>query len=262
MAMALSRRQCTLGAPTPESRAVAAGCSPVVGAELRPAAVADPLVTFVFKRGSWRGQFAPPAAADRERLAAVAAEDVRLVTDALGIAGIARAHDLATWQFERRDEFHRELWEWLRLSPRHPRYHRDGLNAECLALSSAERAAAELLLRPRLFHLLGRAGLARHLISEAAQVRSALALLLFCPRRSESAFDVGRRMYRLWLEVTAAGLHAAPMSACADDRATREAIERRHGIPPDRRLANLFRVGRAPAAVPVSPRVPAAELLV
>jgi hypothetical protein len=262
LAIALSRRGITLGGPTPETRAVAAGCSPVLRAELMAGAVPDPLASFVFKRRSWRGRFAAHAAADRERLAALTAPDTHFVAEPSQIAQIAGAHDLATWKLERRDDYHRELWQWLRLSPRHPRYHRDGLNAECLTLSPAERRAAQLLLRPPVFRLLGRVGVARHLVSEASQVRSALTLLLFCPRRSESAFHVGRRMYRLWLEITAAGLHMAPMSACADDATTRQAIERRYAIPSDRRLANVFRVGRAPVDVPVSPRLPVSELLV
>jgi hypothetical protein len=227
MTIALSRRGIALGASTPETGAVAAGCTPVLRAALLPGAGADPLAPFVFKRGSWRGKFAAHTAADRERLRALAAADACVVDDAPRVAEIARAHDLATWEFERREGYHRELWQWLRLSPRHPRYHRDGLNAECLSLSRVERGAAQLLLRPPVFRVLGRAGVARHLVSEASQVQSALAVVLFCPRRSESAFQVGRRMYRLWLEITAAGLHMAPMSACADNPASRREIERR-----------------------------------
>lgn len=262
MAIALSRRGTTLCAPTRETRAAAAGCSPVVRAELTAGAADDPLAPFVSTRRSWRGTFSGHTEADRERLAAMATTDAYFVATPPEIAEIARIHDLATWEFERRENYHRELWQWLRLSPRHPLYHRDGLNAECLALSGVERVAAQLLLQPQVFRLLGRASVARHVVSEATRVRSAMALVLFCPHRSDSAFDVGRRMYRLWLEITAAGLHVAPMSACADHPPARQKIERSYAVPSDRRLANVFRVGRAPAAVPVSPRVPVTEVLV
>jgi hypothetical protein len=118
-----------------------------------------------------------------------------------------------------------------------------------------------VLLRPIVFSALGYLRIARHLISEAAQVRSAIALVLFIPLRADPAFDVGRRFYRLWLELTAAGLHAAPMSASADDPVARAQYEAL--ISPDRRLANVLRVGHAPSGrVAESYRLPVGELLV
>jgi hypothetical protein len=118
-----------------------------------------------------------------------------------------------------------------------------------------------VVLRPQAFSVLSRIGVARYLITESPQVRSATALLLFTPRKDQSAFAVGRRFYRMWLEITAAGLHAAPMSASADDPNNRAAIESLGKVPADRRLANVLRVGRAPASgVAKSPRLPVEEL--
>jgi hypothetical protein len=92
-------------------------------------------------------------------------------------------------------------------------------------------------------------------------VRSAIALVLFMPRRIDSPFEVGRRFYRLWLEITAAGLHAVPMSASVDDPITRAQYDSL--VPADRRLANVLRVGHAPAGVVAeSYRLPVRELLV
>lgn len=220
---------------------------------------ADPLAPWVHARRSFRGRFAPPTDLARTRLLALAAPDTVVVDDAGDIRDIAAMHDRATWHFEANPAYHAELWSWLRLSPSHPAWSRDGLNADCLALSHVERAGARVALRPGVFALLSRLGIARHLVSEAPQVRSATGIVLFAPRRDLAPFDVGRRFYRLWLELTAAGLHAAPMSATSDFDETRTALERRHAIPSDRRLANVLRVGIA-ADVAESPRLPLHEL--
>ena len=84
------------------------------------------------------------------------------------------------------------------------------------------------------------------MISEAAQIRSASALLLFTPRRDLGDFDMGRLFYRRSLEIAALGAGMVPMSALADSPAARERLGREHGIPADRRLANVLRVGGVP----------------
>jgi nitroreductase len=261
MAIALSRLGLRLGAPVPERGAQAEGCEPVVRARVSSGGTLDPLAPHVSTRRSYRGRFTRRGARELTSARLVAASDVHVIDDAMDIRLSSRSHDAATWRFESRPEYHAELWSWLRLSHRHPRYRRDGLNADCLALSAAERLAAAVLLRPVVFGVLGRLRIARRLVSEATQVRSAIALVLFMPRRTDSAFDVGRRFYRLWLEITAAGLHAAPMSASADDPLTRAQYEAL--VPPDRRLANVLRVGHvAREAVAESYRLPVGELLV
>ena len=263
MAIALSVRKLRLADPRQEKYARAAGCEPVVRASIdQPRDVrADPLAPFVSKRRSYRGKFGAPRPNDAADLGALAGRDVKLVpADALD--ELAALHDDATWAFEQRADYHRELWSWLRLSPQHPSYTRDGLNADCLALSAFERWIASKLLEPTRFARLSRLGLARHLVSEKGQVRSASAAILFCPRRADSPFDVGRRFYRLWLEVTRLGFHLAPMSATADNPVTRTALEMQYAIPQDRRIANVFRIGRIPDdEVAPSPRLPPRELL-
>mgnify|MGYP001548052652 CR=1 FL=1 len=267
MAIALSRIGCTLGTPVPEVTATAPGCEPVVRAPIvrtigRDAEI-DPLAPCVQLRRSHRGRFAAPRPGEMAALGALAAADAQLVSAADEIWAIGVMHDVATWSFESRPAHHAELWSWLRLSRRDPRYRRDGLNADCLALSAVERRAARLLLRPTSGARRGRRGRARQRVAESAQVRSASAVLLFTPRTADSPFDVGRRFYRLWLSVAATGLSAAPMSASADDPVIRAALARRYGIAPDRRLANLLRIGGTPeAGVPESARLPVGEVLV
>src|SRR6185295_2972232 len=99
--------------------------------------------------------------------------DTRVIAGKSALADLAGVHDQATWSFESRPEYHEELWKWLRLSPSDPRYRRDGLNADCLALTPIERWVAARLLAPKRFSVLSKIGVARHLVSEAAQVRSA-----------------------------------------------------------------------------------------
>jgi hypothetical protein len=261
MAIALSRLGLRLGAPVPERSAQAEGCAPVVRARISVGGSEDPLAPHVMERRSYRGRFTRRGARELASARSVEAPDVHVIDDALDIRLASRSHDAATWRFESQPAYHRELWSWLRLLRRDPRYRRDGLNADCLSLSAAERIAATVLLRPLMFSSLARVRLARPLISEASQVRSAIALVLFMPLRTESAFDVGRRFYRLWMELTAAGLHAAPMSASADDPTTRARYERL--VPDDRRLANVLRVGHVGAdRVAESYRLPTPELMV
>lgn len=265
MAIALSTRGLSLGVPEAERTAVAPGCEPVVRAQIDrvPGFPADPLAPWVLRRRSFRGRFFRGNPDDARALAALESPDARLIVGSDALRDLAALHDRATWTFESRPDYHAELWSWLRLSPRDPRYRRDGLNADCLALSAPERWAAARLLVPKRFALLARMGVARHLVSEAAKVRSAAAAIAFCPRRDATPFDVGRRMYRLWLEITAAGFYLAPMSASADDAPSRATLEQECRVPPDRRIANVFRVGRIEESkVAQSPRLPVAELLV
>jgi hypothetical protein len=263
MAIALSRLGLRLGTPIPDVTAAADGCAPVVRARVFEGNGPDRLARYVTTRRTHRGEFARGSSAARASLRVFQADDVRVVDEPRGIALLAERHDAATWRFESQRAYHAELWSWLRLSPGDPRYERDGLTADCLALSGVERVAARVLLHPAVFAVLGRLGLARHLVSERAQVCSATAVVLFAPRRSDPPFEVGRRFYRLWLEITAAGLHAAPMSASADDMETRALLTKESRLPADRRLANVLRVGRAPVdGVAESPRLPVGEMLV
>ena len=261
MAIALSRLGLALGVPVPERTAEAEGCAPVVRARISSGAAEDPLAPAVLARRAYRGRFTRRGARELSSARLVEADDVHVIDDALDIRLSSRAHDAATWRFESQRAYHAELWSWLRLSRRDPRYHRDGLNADCLALTAVERLAGRVLLQPLVFSVLGRLRIAPRLVSEAAQVRSAIALVLFMPLRADPPFGVGRRFYRLWLELTAAGLHAVPMSASADDPAARAQYDA--VVPKNRRLANVLRVGHAPAGmVAESPRLPVGELMV
>lgn len=261
MSLALSEIGYHLGDPS-ASQLEARGCNAVCSAGFSDGSPDDPLALYVEHRRSYRGKFDAASGRDITSLRRLQKDDAIVLTDPIVITELAASYDRAAWKFESRGDYHGELWSWLRLSPDDPRWHRDGLNADCLSLSVMETSAAATLFRPRVFGVLSRIGLGRVLISEAAKIRTSAAIIVLAPERSISNFDFGRRFYRLWLEITAIGLHAVPMSASADDPETNSAIARMISLAPSRRIANLLRVGRAKAEPAASPRLPLDELIV
>ena len=258
--LALSRRGLGLSLPEPWEGPAEGPYEPVCRAWIKKGGAPDLLAGELLRRRAYRGRFKK---ATEEEIAALrrrfeGTEDVTLLFEDLG-----RRHDEASYSFVRHPEYEAELYRWLRFRKGTPDWRRDGLNADCMALSAPERWAGAVLLHPRVYPLMKALGLGRILISEAPQVSSATALLLFHAPREQPPFEVGRRFHRLWLELSAAGWHACPLSALADDPAANAEIRAKAGLPEDRRLVNVLRVGKAPeGAVAESPRLPADELIV
>jgi nitroreductase len=227
---------------------------------------ADPLAGVVEARRCHRGTFKPlrDTAETRARVEALREHPdvvVRADPDVLALAAVLV--DRATLGFMADVGYRRELYAWLRLSRRHPRWHEDGLRADCLGLSPLEAAAAAVLLHPVIFGALHRLGLGGPVVSEAAATRSATALVGFSPPADLPPMEVGRRLYRAWLAATAAGLALAPMSALTDEPAARTTLARALAVPEGRRLRLVFRAGPTPeVAPPRSARLAAARLLV
>lgn len=232
--------------------------------ELRDGATEDPLAPYVMHRRTWRGPLRNDAAASvaLTRLRDDPdARDARILGDDVA-PDVARLVDEATWAFERQPAHHAELWRWLRLNPRDPAYRRDGLTADAMLLSTAERAAARVLMRPGVFRILQRTGLGRALVAESRATRTAAGFICFCPAVDATDYEVGRRLYRLWLAATRAGLALAPMSAIADHPPSRAVIEARLALGGGRRLVQIFRAGSIDRQPPMSPRLPVEELLI
>ncbi|GAA1188687.1 hypothetical protein [Nesterenkonia xinjiangensis] len=111
-----------------------------------------------------------------------------------------------------------ELLDWLRLDPSDPRWHEDGLSAECLQLPRTLRRGLNLGLRglrPVLPPLLGRfspplagAGTGVPVVMEARDLSPA------------GLVEAGRRLQRLWLELHRQGMAASPASQVIDCPAT------------------------------------------
>lgn len=226
---------------------------------------ADPLADAVARRAAFRGRFAITPGPALDALARhLEPSGAILVRDRSRIRELAALADEAGDEFLRDPRYWRETWYWLRLSPAHPGWDRDGLNADALALSGFERALGRWLMAPACFEWVRRLGLARALLSERAQTSSAGALMLFTAPAGEDPFVTGRAFYRRWLEVTAGGLALCPMSVLGDSKRANAEMRRLFAIPAGARLVNVLRVGTAPEGFPqrLTPRLPAEELLV
>jgi hypothetical protein len=150
----------------------------------------------------------------------------------------------------------RELRDWLRLHPRHPRYALDGLTDRALVLSRVQARLLGAALRAYpvtrrlgLPALLAAAG--RHLLDPDGSV----LVLITVP--GEDRVGAGRRLLRTWLGLARHGLAVHPLSQLVDCPATAQRLAERVGAAPDgaRPLA-VFRVGRPLAAPARSARLP------
>lgn len=224
-------------------RAVA--CYRLQPADLPP----DPLAGLVDRRQSWRSDFAPALPADRDAARALIADDAAVVADPAQLGTLARSFDRASYGFMRDRPFRTELLSWMRLSPRHPRWSIDGLNAEAMAMARVEAWGAGLVLGP-LFGLLDALGIARPLLAEGGKVAKGAALVVFHRPAEEPPFDSGRHFYRLWLRIEQAGFGAAVLAALADDPEAAAKLADMTGLPPSRRVVSAFRIGRRGNAKP------------
>jgi hypothetical protein len=150
----------------------------------------------------------------------------------------------------------RELRDWLRLHPRHPRYALDGLTDRALALSrvqarliGAALGAYPVTRRLGLPALLAAAG--RHVLAPDATV------LVLTTVPGEDRVGAGRRLLRTWLLLGRQGLAVHPLSQLVDCPATAQRLaERVAGTADGVRPLAVFRVGR-PLTAPVrSARLP------
>jgi hypothetical protein len=224
----------------------------------------DGLAAMQSLRRCWRGEFAAADPADAARLEQCVDACAHVaMTLPHGLQGaIADAYDRAAAALLEDEPVGRELYRWMRLARRHPDWSRDGLSADCLALSRLDAAAASLLMRPLMQRWLSRLGLLKHVVSERAKTLSATRLVAIHTPDASTPFDAGRRWYRFWLAMTAAGFAAVPMSALVDVPASRAWLMSRVALPAGARLVNVMRVGPMPSpAPPVSARLPVDELI-
>jgi hypothetical protein len=150
----------------------------------------------------------------------------------------------------------RELRDWLRLHPRHPRYALDGLTDRALALSGVEAGLLAAALRS--LPLTRRLGLPALL---AAGSRGLLrydgSVLVLTGAPGGDRVAAGRRLLRTWLALARHGLAVHPLSQLVDCPATAARLRDRvradgGGAEP---LA-VFRVGRPRAEPARSARLP------
>lgn len=254
--LAASLRGLEIGLAAPEGGEIA---RLVVAGEATP----DPLAPFLTRRRTYRGNFSSDRAVAALDALTLAAPDLTVLRDREDIDHAARLNDLASLKGFRDGGFRAELLAWMRLSPRHRCWTVDGLNARAMEMSGFEAIGAGVALKPGVFEILDRLGLAGALTGEAAVVKSSAAVALFHRQADEPPFETGRRWHRVWLEMTRQGLSAAPMTVLADDETAASALATRFGQPPGARLVTVFRIGQvADAALPPPARRPLADLIV
>ena len=267
MNLALSRRGLALSEPQPASAADTgpAGLRLVARATVQRGPGADLLADQVVRRGTYRGRF---AATSTEALATLRAvvdrtAEIILVVDPGTIRSLAREADRASAAAVAQRPYQTELHRWIRFDHRDPNWTRDGLTADCLGWSTLERVAARGLFRPGPFAFLARLGLHRALIAEAGRIATAAALAIVTRPRGALDLAAGRRLYRFWLEITARGFAAQPMSSLVDDPASVARVRALAGVSHAVELVNVLAVGTAaPDWRAVSARLPPQELLV
>jgi hypothetical protein len=145
----------------------------------------------------------------------------------------------------------RELRAWLRLNPRDPRYHRDGLTDRALGLSRLEARVLSGALRS--YRLTRRLGLPALLAASGRNVLRYEGSVLVLTGHDTDLREAGRRLLRTWLLLGRFGLAVHPLSQLLDCPATAARLTARVGAPP---LA-VFRVGTPRQEPPRSARLPA-----
>ena len=225
----------------------------------------DPLASYLTTRRTYRGKF-DTRRKDAARSAAQSLSqrpDVRLIADDTAIKDIARLTDQATMRFFRNRPYRHELTSWMRLTPHDPNWNRDGLNARAMEMSAQLAIAAGVVMRHPVFEILDVLKLAGPLTGEAAVTNSASVLVAFIQDRDTDPFQTGRDWHRLWLELTALGLCAAPLTILGDDETAACDMARRLNLLPHQRVVTVLRTGMVDTGkLPTPARLPVDELIV
>ena len=156
-----------------------------------------------------------------------------------------------------------ELRSWLRLSPKHPRYHLDGLTARAMALSRIEAAGLAALIAPSAYPVTSRLG-APALLAAASRgtLRYDGGVLVLVGRAAtpEAVIEHGRALVRVWLTLSERGWCVHPLSQLLDCATTAAALASQLGLAPHESPLAVFRTGR-PLEAPIrSARIPASQI--
>lgn len=143
-----------------------------------------------------------------------------------------------------------ELRDWLRLDPRHPRYHLDGLSDKALELARWEAIGLGLALRSGPLAVLRTTRLTTALAAsaQARPLGSVVALTAPVGLDDDATGDLGRHLLRVWLAAGRQGLSAHPLSQLLDCPQSAALVAGHLGS--GRAAYAVFRVGR-PKAIPV-----------
>ncbi|MFJ9565180.1 hypothetical protein ACIRQQ_34730 [Streptomyces fuscichromogenes] len=158
-----------------------------------------------------------------------------------------------------------ELLAWARLTPRHPKYHSDGLNDVMLVLSRAEALAMRMFFAPVVYRALRPLGLVRLLTALSSSATSGDGVVLVVLGKGDDPareVEAGRLVTRMWLDLFRDGVYVHPQSHVIDCPGTLGDLARLCGAEEGERPLVFFRVGYPaadPAARPRHPRREATE---
>lgn len=207
-------------------------------------------------RFTWRGTFADEPA----NLFGWTRADTSLVLDAPRRAWLAERSDFASHAIMQDKGFRAELVNWMRLSPKHPRVGRDGMDRTAMQMSRLEAFAAPLALG-RFWGALNAFGATKGLTSEATVTLTAPVIALFHQYKTENPVASGQAYLRLCLEAASLGFAGWPMAALSDHPQTHDETCRRFGISADRRLVQAIRFGAPTGDAPPRARRDLNEVL-
>lgn len=208
----------------------------------------DLLFSQVPLRYSYRGKFAKNNSGPSYQQPLARTEGVTVIENKELINQVAELYDKVNYSFLRKPGYLTELYSWMRFSVKHPNWLRDGLNSDSIALKGIEALGASFILKPKVFDVLAKLGLAATLISEAPLVNSASALVVITSSQGVSHLEQGRQFYRVWLQMTMHGIFGAALSLLADDPVAKRQVLEWSGLSVgERDLINVFRVGPIPS---------------
>jgi hypothetical protein len=153
-----------------------------------------------------------------------------------------------------------ELRAWMRLSPKHPRYHLDGLTDRAMAMSRLEAAGLAAMIGPRAYPVTRRLGGPALLAAASKSLLrydGTVLVLVGGAVTPETVIDHGRALVRVWLALSDRGLHVHPLSQLLDCPATAAQLAARLDLAPDESPLAVFRTGRPVKDPPRSARIPA-----
>lgn len=243
---------------------VAAQSGEIARLSVSGTATPDPLAAYLPRRRTYRGAFDKARKAEaRQQLAQLSRPDIRLITDYAQIKQIAALTDKATMRAFRNRPYRQELTSWMRLTPRDHNWARDGLNAQAMAMPVPIAVAAGIVMSHPVFEALDAIKLAGPLTAEAATTNSSAGLVAFVQDRDTDPLQTGRDWHRLWLELTALGLSASPLTILGDDEQAASEMARRLNLAPHQRVVTVMRTGMVDAGkLPAPARLPVDELIV
>lgn len=214
-------------------------------------------VATVQQRRCARGGYAP-GVLDPATLTALTAlgADLRQVATRGLVAPLAEAD---RWMFGT-PAVVSELRSWTRLSPKHPRYHLDGLTDQAMALSRVEASGLAAMIAPRAYPVTRRLG-GPALLAAASKgllrYDGSVLVLVGGTVTPEAVIEHGRSLIRVWLALSERGLNVHPLSQLLDCADTAAALRSHLDVTPDESPLAVFRTGR-PLETPIrSARIPA-----